>query len=133
VRKLAEKTMSATKEVGDAIGVIQTSTRLNVENVDKSVRLIESATGLAKDSGEALSEIVGLVDSTTDQVRSIATASEEQSAASEEINRSIEQVSIISSETSQAMNEAAKAVSDLAEQAQMLKQLIGKLEEEGRG
>jgi methyl-accepting chemotaxis protein len=133
VRKLAEKTMSATKEVGDAIGVIQTSTRLNVENVDKSVRLIESATGLAKDSGDALAEIVGLVDSTTDQVRSIATASEEQSAASEEINRSIEQVSIISSETSQAMNEAAKAVSDLAEQAQMLKQLIGKLEEEGRG
>jgi len=133
VRKLAEKTMSATKEVGEAIGVIQTSTRLNVENVDKSVRLIESATGLAKESGDALAEIVGLVDSTTDQVRSIATASEEQSAASEEISRSIEQVNTISTETSQAMNEAAKAVSDLAEQAQMLKQLIGKLEADGRG
>jgi len=133
VRKLAEKTMSATKEVGEAIGVIQTSTRLNVENVDKSVRLIESATGLAKESGDALAEIVGLVDSTTDQVRSIATASEEQSAASEEISRSIEQVNTISTETSQAMNEAAKAVSDLAEQAQMLQQIIGKLEQEGRG
>jgi len=133
VRKLAEKTMSATKEVGDAIGVIQKSTRLNVENVEKSVLLIETATGLAKDSGAALGEIVHLVDSASDQVRSIATASEEQSAASEEINRSIEQVNIISSETSQAMNEAAKAVSELAEQAQMLKALIEKLNQEGRG
>jgi len=133
VRKLAEKTMNATKEVGEAIGVIQKSTRLNVENVDKSVQFIKTATGLAQESGVALGEIVGLVDSASDQVRSIATASEEQSAASEEISRSIEQVNIISSETSQAMNEAAKAVSDLAEQAQMLKQLIDKLEEEGRG
>jgi len=133
VRKLAEKTMSATKEVGDAIGVIQQSTRLNVENVEKSVHLIETATGLAKDSGAALGEIVHLVDSASDQVRSIATASEEQSAASEEINRSIEQVNIISNETSQAMSEAAKAVGELAEQAQMLKALITKLDQEGRG
>ncbi|MBU1042655.1 MAG: chemotaxis protein [Proteobacteria bacterium] len=133
VRKLAEKTMSATKEVGDAIGVIQRSTRLNVENVEKSVRLIEVTTTLAQDSGTALSEIVNLVDNATDQVRSIATASEEQSAASEEINRSIEQVNIISNSTSQAMNEAAKAVGELAEQSQVLKQLITKLEQEGRG
>jgi len=133
VRKLAEKTMSATKEVGDAIGVIQKSTRMNVESVEKSVHLIEGATTLAQESGTALGEIVHLVDSASDQVRSIATASEEQSAASEEINRSIEQVNIISGETSQAMSEAAKAVGDLAEQAQMLKALINKLEQEGRG
>ena len=133
VRKLAEKTMNATKEVGDAIAVIQQSTRLNVENVDKSVKLIETVTTLAQDSGEALSEIVTLVDSASDQVRSIATASEEQSAASEEINRSIEQVNIISGETSQAMGEAAKAVGELAEQSQMLKRLIEKLEQDGHG
>jgi len=133
VRKLAEKTMQATKEVGEAIGVIQKSTRLNVENVEKSVHLIETSTALAQESGTALGEIVDLVDAASDQVRSIATASEEQSAASEEINRSIEQVNIISGETSQAMNEAAKAVAELAEQAQVLKQLIVKMEQEGRG
>ncbi|SNR62938.1 methyl-accepting chemotaxis sensory transducer with Cache sensor [Humidesulfovibrio mexicanus] len=133
VRKLAEKTMQATKEVGEAIAVIQHSTRVNVENVDKSVRLIETTTGLAEESGAALAEIVSLVDAASDQVRSIATASEEQSSASEEINRSIEEVNIISSETSQAMGEAAKAVSELAEQSQMLQKLIAKLEQDGRG
>ena len=59
-----------------------------------------------------------------DQVQSIATASEQQSAASEEINHSVEQVATISSETAQAMEQAAKAVADLAQQSQVLQGLI---------
>ena len=50
----------------------------------------------ALSSGTALREIVELVDSTAQQVQSIATAAEEQSATSEEINRSIEDVNRIS-------------------------------------
>ncbi len=124
VRKLAEKTMTATKEVGDAINGIQNGTQKNIGNVDQAVRMIDDATGLASKSGESLNEIVTLVDLTTDQVRSIATASEQQSAASEEINRSIEDVSRISSETSDAMRQSAQAVGDLANQAQVLKTLV---------
>jgi methyl-accepting chemotaxis protein len=133
VRKLAEKTMSATKEVGDAIRGIQDGTRKNITSVEQAVEQISSATGLANDSGAALREIVSLVDLTTDQVRSIATASEQQSAASEEINRSIEDVSRISSETSEAMRQSAQAVSEMAHQSQVLKQLIGRMREEGSG
>ena len=59
-----------------------------------------------------------------DQVQSIATASEQQSAASEEINRSVEQVATISTETAQAMEQASSAVADLAQQSQALQRLI---------
>ena len=124
VRKLAEKTMTATKEVGDAITGIQQGTRTNIGNVERAVRTIGEATALATRSGESLAQIVTMVDSAADQVRSIAAASEQQSAASEEINRSIEEVSTISSETSQAMNQAAQAVSQLAQQAVVLQGLI---------
>jgi methyl-accepting chemotaxis protein len=130
VRKLAEKTMTATKEVGDAISVIQHSTRANVEGVDTSVKLITEATELAGESGQALQEIVRLVDTASDQVRSIATASEEQSSASEEISNSIEQVSVIANETSQAMSDAAKAVDELARQSGVLTSLITELRED---
>jgi methyl-accepting chemotaxis protein len=131
VRKLAEKTMTATKEVGTAISDIQDGTRKNVANVERTVDQIEKATGLAGKSGEALSAIVGLVDLSTDQVRSIATASEEQSAASEEINRAIEDISRISSETSDAMRQSSQAVTELAGQAQVLSRLIDELKSEG--
>ena len=127
VRKLAEKTMVATKEVGDAIGGIQAGTRMNLEHVEKSVVDIDVATQLANQSGTSLQEIVGMVETATDQVRAIATASEEQSAASEEINRSIEDINRISDETATAMAESSRAVSDLAEQIHSLQQLIERM------
>jgi methyl-accepting chemotaxis protein len=131
VRKLAEKTQTATKEVGEAIGGIQRGTRKNLENVESAAHTVEQATELAGKSGEALEEIVHLVEISTDQVRSIAAASEEQSAASEEINRSIEDISRISSETASAMNQSAQAVGDLATQAGSLRQLIEKMKSGG--
>jgi len=128
VRKLAEKTMSATREVGDAITGIQQGTKKNVDNFESASRLISEATELANDSGAALKEIVRLVEDATDQVRSIATAAEEQSSASEEINRSVEDINRISSEVSEAMRQSAHAVSELAEQAQVLQALINELQ-----
>ena len=124
VRKLAEKTMTATQEVGQAIRGIQEGTRKNIANVDKSAVAIESATTLSVRSGEALKQIFDLVERVNDQVQSIATASEQQSAASEEINRSVEQVSAISAETAQAMEQASSAVSELTQQSKVLQNLI---------
>ncbi len=124
VRKLAEKTMQATVEVGSAIAGVQTSVERNMKNVDSSVNSIVAATNLAQDAGHSLEEIVSLVDASADQVRTIATAAEEQSATSEEINRSLTSINTASVETSRAMNEATHAVMDLTAQAEKLEQII---------
>jgi methyl-accepting chemotaxis protein len=124
VRKLAEKTMTATKEVGESVGAIQTGAKKSMAGVDKAVTRIDQTTDLVNKSGEALAAIVALVDLSSDQVHAIATAAEEQSATTEEISRSIEQINVISGKTSQVMNEAARAVSELAEQAHILQDLI---------
>ena len=127
VRKLAEKTMQATREVGSAIQGIQNGTSQNIDQVNHTVSTIEQTTELAGTSGAALSEIVVLVDQAADQAHSIAAAAEEQSATSDEINRSIEQINTISSETSSAMAQSAAAVTELAKQAQELKKLIAQM------
>ena len=124
VRKLAEKTMASTNDVGNAIKAIQESTAKSMTGVDNAVERIGEATELASRSGAALQEILTTVEITADQVNAIATASEEQSAASEEINQSIVQVNDMSRQTAEAMGEAARAVSDLAAQAQGLTELI---------
>ena len=120
--------MTATKEVGTAIRAIQAAAKQNVGNVEETVARIEAATRLAHTSGEALREIVSLVDLTTDQVRSIATASEEQSSASEEIQRNVADINRISSETSGAMRESDQAVGELIRQVQALHRLIGQMQ-----
>ena len=124
MRKLAEKTMSSTQDVGNAISVIQESTAKSMEAMDNAVSRISDATELANQSGAALREIVSTADDTFDRIQAIATASEEQSAASEEINRSIITVNDMSRQTASSMTEAAKAVADLAAQAQSLTGLI---------
>ena len=124
VRKLAEKTMVSTTDVGNAIKAIQESATQSMSQVDSAVQNIEIATTLASQSGLALDEIVHMVDATADQVRAIATASEQQSASTEEINQSISEINHIATETARAMDEASQAVSDLAKQAQSLASLI---------
>ena len=124
VRKLAEKTMIATQEVGQAITGIQEGTRKNIHNVEQSGVSIEEAAKLSAQSGESLKQILEFVHMVNDQVQSIATASEQQSAASEEINHSVEQVATISVETAQAMEQASSAVAELAQQSQALQRLI---------
>ena len=131
VRKLAEKTMTATQEVGQAIKEIQEGTKKNIQNVEHAGESIEAATKLSVQSGESLKNILECVQLVNDQVQSIATASEQQSAASEEINRSVEQVATISSETAQAMEQAASAVAELAQQSQTLQHLIGEMKRQG--
>ncbi|MFV0421317.1 Cache 3/Cache 2 fusion domain-containing protein [Oleidesulfovibrio sp.] len=124
VRKLAEKTMDATKQVGTAITEIQDGARKNLEATQKAVTSIEQSTELANQSGEALQHILQLSIETADQVRSIATAAEQQSAASEEISRATAEVDRISTETLQSMNRSANSVSQLSEEAQRLQQII---------
>ncbi|OXS29361.1 MAG: histidine kinase [Desulfovibrio sp. MES5] len=127
VRKLAEKTMASTTDVGNAIRAIQESTTKSMASVDEAVRQVEQATNYAGQSGQALGEIVGTVESTADQVNAIATASEEQSAASEQINQTIVHINTVSRQTAEAMAEASKAVADLAAQAQALDALVDTL------
>jgi methyl-accepting chemotaxis protein len=128
VRKLAEKTMLATKEVGDAISGIQQGTVETGHMVDAAAAAVAEATNLAERSGAALSEIVTVVETAGDQVRAIATAAEQQSATSEEINRSVEAISGIASETADAMTQSADAVADVARQAQELHGLMRELD-----
>ncbi len=130
VRKLAEKTMLATREVSEAIKGIQEGVRLNVRNVEHSVATIQDITTLAGKSGASLDEIVSLVDSASEQVRAIVTTSREQATASEQIRRSIEEVDAVSQDTAEAMAQAALAVSDLASLAQALARLVKDLQSE---
>ena len=127
VRKLAEKTMASTNDVGKAIAAIQGSAGQSVQAMDKALAEVETATDLAQQSGDALQQIVSKVEASADQVRAIATASEQQSATSEEINQSIVCVNEMSGQTAQAMGEASRAVSELARQAERMSELIAEM------
>jgi len=127
VRKLAEKTMEATQDVGQAISEIQSEVEKNVTEMSEVAGSVQKGTELAGESRTALQEIVTLVISVTDQIRAIATASEEQSTASEEISRAVEDIKQISEETFQNVGDTKKEINNLVHLSEELKRLIDEL------
>ena len=124
VRKLAEKTMASTHDVADAIAAIQNSAAKSMDSVDNVALQIEQADSFAQQSGQALTDIVVMVESTSDQVNAISSASEEQSAASDQVTSVIAQINDMSQQTASAMRAAAEAVEALTAQANDLSGLI---------
>jgi methyl-accepting chemotaxis protein len=129
VRKLAEKTMDATKQVGQAVDDIQAGARRNISATEEAVTAVVESTELARRTGQAMEEIQALVQQSADQVRNIATAAEEQSATSEQVNRATDEINAIASETSRAMQESRQAIESLAALASRLNELIARMQD----
>ncbi len=124
VRKLAEKTMTATREVGQAIESVQEGARRGNRETARAADAAARSAGLAEQAGAALGAIVGMVEGTADQVRAIATAAEEQSATATQINRATEEVREVAKDIGQGMEAAVVAVRGLNDEAGELSELI---------
>ncbi|RST58713.1 methyl-accepting chemotaxis protein [Siminovitchia terrae] len=112
VRKLAERSSEATKQITVIIKEMQQNTALSV----KSVREGRSFT---EQSGVAFENIIQMVNDTGNKVTEIAGASEEQAAQSAEVLTFIESISAATEEATASSEEtasAAQSLNDLAEE-----------------
>ena len=130
VRKLAEKTMYATQDVGKSINAIRKGVETNVTATQNAADAIEQSVAIAKRTGDSIKEVVAIIEKTSGQVSSIATAAEEQSAASEEVAQSTDDIRQIADETTRSMEEASQAIANLAQVAAMLETTIALLKNE---
>ncbi|VAV85516.1 Methyl-accepting chemotaxis protein I (serine chemoreceptor protein) [hydrothermal vent metagenome] len=124
VRKLAEKTTKATKEIADMIKTIQRETHGAMESMQKGTAQVEEGVGLATEAGSSLREIVVSIEEASNMVRQIAVAAEEQSATSEEISTSINNIASVSGETSQGVKDISAATDDLTDVAHSLEKIV---------
>ena len=126
VRKLAERTTSATKEISGMIGSIQSETGSAVESMGEGTEKANNGVNLVHEAGEALGKIVSGVQSVTDMISHIATSTEEQSATTDEITRSMDSISDIARSNVSAIGEVSKATGEMARLATGLKELVSR-------
>ncbi|EHJ48219.1 methyl-accepting chemotaxis sensory transducer with Pas/Pac sensor [Solidesulfovibrio carbinoliphilus subsp. oakridgensis] len=124
VRKLAEKTMTATKEVSSSVHAVLEAVDDSAGKAVKATQAVAEADGLVSRSGETLAVIVSRCEDAARAVREIAASAKAQASAHDEINRAVYSIGEVAEETAQGMDEAAGAVSDLAGQAGDLMRLI---------
>jgi methyl-accepting chemotaxis protein len=120
VRKLAEKTVAATKEVEEAISTIQTRSSHATEAMRRTEKQVVESTDLSNQAGQALQQIMESISGMVGRVSQIATAAEQQSSAAEVISRSIDEIAEIAGEADEAAGQAASATRELAGLAQEL-------------
>jgi len=124
VRKLAEKTMHATKEVSSSVHAVLAAVDDSAEKAVKATEAVAEADGLVARSGETLAAIVSSCEGAARSVREIAASAKTQATAHDEINRAVYTIGEVAEETAQGMDAAAGAVSDLAGHAGHLMRLI---------
>jgi methyl-accepting chemotaxis protein len=124
VRKLAERTTKATKEIAVMIKQIQTDTAKAVESMNRGTEEVEKGKELARKAGESLKEIIGAAVKVVDDITQVATASEEQSSTAEQVSKSIESISNVTNETAAGIQQVARAAEDLNKLTDNLQELV---------
>ena len=126
VRKLAERTTKATKEIAGMIEQIQKDTDGAVKSISRGTEEVDNGKELTKQVGESYQEIIAHTTNVGDVINQVAAASEEQSATAEEISRSIEAITTVSQESASGVQQIANASEDLNRLTVNLQNLITK-------
>lgn len=124
VRKLAERTTKATKEISEMIRTIQSETGKAVVAMAEGTDKVENGVRLANEAGDALKQIVSGVENVTDMISQIATSAEEQSATTDEISRNMDSIAEVAKSNVGAIGEVSKATDEMAHLASELKDLV---------
>jgi methyl-accepting chemotaxis protein len=122
VRRLAERTTTATREIADAVQLIQAGTQQAVDNIENSSQRV----GQSVQTADAAAQSLGLLGTSTEEVRQrilqIATAAEEQAQASEQVGSSMNEITT-------SINVSADGAKDVANNAKEMADLANELRE----
>ena len=132
VRKLAEESGTAAKQIADLISDIQTGTNDAVTSMQHGTEEVANGAESLNETVDSITNIVTSIGSVASMVQDIAAAAEEQSASIEEVTSSVEEVSSISEESAAGTEEASAAVQEqtasMEEMAQSAQELSGMAE-----
>jgi methyl-accepting chemotaxis protein len=125
VRKLAEGTTSATKEIAQMIKSIQDGTKTAVGAMQEGSTQVEVGVKFTGRAGESLKQIIQMSERVGEMIVQIATAATEQSKASEEINQNMERIATLVNESADGAQHSANACRNLSGLALDLQKMVG--------
>lgn len=115
VRKLAEQSQEAAKQIAGLIGQIQVDTEKAVTAMNEGAREVKDGTVVVKAAGEAFQEIVQLVDQVSAQVREISASTQQMAGGSQAIVGTVQRIDDLSKQSaSEAQNVSAATEEQLA-------------------
>jgi methyl-accepting chemotaxis protein len=133
VRKLAERTTKATKEIAQMIKQIQKDTADAVSSMHTGTEEVDRGRTMADKAGASLREIITGAEKVVDVATQVAAASEEQSSAAEEIGKNIEAIANVTQESAAGTQQIAHAAEDLNRLTTNLQDLVNQFKLDAGG
>ena len=107
VRKLAERSVKATKQIAELIVGVQENTNKAVNEMRISTRQVEQGTKLGEEAKSALADIMGVIENTDREILKASSSLEKMVAQSQKIVESMDSVASIVEENTAATEEMA--------------------------
>lgn len=120
VRKLAERTGKATKEIAGVIETVQAGTKEAVTSMEAGTTEVQTGMDLVNEAGARLNEIVDGVQKVTTMVQQLAGSIDEQTQATEQIAGGIQAVAGLSQQNEGSVEQVVSATTDLSRMATQL-------------
>ncbi|MBI5056944.1 MAG: hypothetical protein HZB61_10060 [Nitrospirae bacterium] len=123
VRKLAERTTSATGEISGMIKSIQQETQNAVSSMHSATKEVESGVNMANQADDSLKQIVASVQDVMDMVQQIDVAAKQQSSTGEDVSTNLQEISNENqrtAEVAQKYHGMTKALGDISQELQTL-------------
>lgn len=124
VRKLAERTTKATKEIAETVKAIQDEAKDANASMAEAGKAVENGMKLNDDVESALKSILVNSDEVSNQINQLAVASEQQSTTVEQVSKNVESINLVSNESAQGLQQVAMAAEDLNSLTENLSQLV---------
>lgn len=125
VRRLAERTSSATQEISAMIKSVQDKARSAAESIASEIEHVSESAASTNRAGDALRGIIQASDHVSEVTGQIATAATEQTAATEEVNRSMSEIARVAELSSEATKDSSQASANLSQLAVELQKVVG--------
>ena len=126
VRKLAERTQKATKEISTMIAKIQHEMGDAVKAMARGKQLVDESGSLINATSTTFQTIVGKTAKVSDVMSQVATASEEQSATNTQIAESMRVLADLIREASEGNESIADRIQALLQQANEVESLVSR-------
>jgi len=124
VRRLAERTTNATKEIANMIKQVQHETSEAVGSMEQGTKEVQNGERLVTQADESLQQILLTSDRVKQLITQIAAAGHEQSSTAEEISRNVTSITSVTNETAQGIAQIARASEDLDRLATSLRSAV---------
>ncbi len=126
VRKLAEKTVKATQEIGQTVASIQNRGHQAVDAMETGLEVVVEGRSMGQEAGKAVQDIEVQVTDASAQTQQIAAATEQLAATIREMATNMDEIARAVASGSTAVEEISSTVDQLSGRAFELRRITGR-------